>query len=85
MHKKEVSSVSQRGRFQIPLPIRCQLGFGARNSVAGSLRKSNPSDCSTIDFRHCKDTFWTPKDAFPLPTGEMRRGEPWPDLAASSW
>ena len=37
MHKKEVSSVSQRGRFQIPLPIRCQLGFGARNSVAGSL------------------------------------------------
>lgn len=35
MHKEEAGTVFQRGRYQIPLPIRCRPRFGTRNSAAG--------------------------------------------------
>ena len=37
--QEAANTVFQRGRCQIPLPIRCRPGFGAPNSAAGQFGK----------------------------------------------
>jgi hypothetical protein len=71
--------VFQRGRYQIPLPIRCRPGFGARNSAAGQFDQIVLTTMIYNTFLALRGSFLVER-CFSLPTGKVSG---WPDLAAS--